>query len=414
MSFTLVPAVLMRLNEERFLQETRGAEAGASSWLSGLGKFAVRHPKSIGVVGCALLVIAGLGLSRIEANNNMVHWFKPDRDIRTADRVMSARLGGTATAYLVVQGSTEDVMKTPAMLRDIEGLQREMEKDPWVGKTFSVVDYVKRINRVLHQDDPAYDQIPDSATEIAQDLFLFGMAAKPSDLDNVVDYPFQKANIFLHLKSWDAGVMADVLRRAEAYLKTHPLTGGATLRPAGIAYFNLVWSDEVLWGMVRSFLAGLVLVLILLITQLRSLLWGILAFLPLLFTIAFIYGVMGFVGKDFDMPVAVLSTLSLGMAIDFAIHFVARFRRRYAAEPDLEKALLWTVIRPGKGIMQNAVLFAVAFSVMVFASLTPYITVGVLIIGIMLLSAALTLAGLPALIMIFHKRLPLLSEEMPR
>ena len=150
------------------------------------------------------------------------------------------------------------------------------------------------------------------------------------------------------------------------------------------------------------------------IIQLRSLLWGILAFLPLFFTIAFIYGVVGFVGKDFDMPVAVLSTLSLGMAIDFAIHFVGRFRRHYATEPDLEKALLWTVIRPGKGIMRNAVLFAVAFSVMVFASLTPYITVGILIIGIMLLSAVLTLVGLPALILIFHTRLPLSSEEITR
>jgi hypothetical protein len=414
MSFTLVPAVLMRLNKDRLLQEVQSADAASSSWLSSLGEFSVRHPKSIGIAGCALLVIAGLGLSRIEANNNMVHWFKPDSDIRTADRVMNARLGGTATAYLVIQGSTEDVMKTPAMLRDIEGLQRELEKDPRVGKTFSVVDYVKRINRVLHQDDPTYDQIPDSVTEIAQGLFLFGMAAKPSDLDNVVDYPFQKANIFLQLKSWDTGVMADLLRRTEIYLQAHPLTGGATLRPAGIAYFNLVWSDEVLWGMVRSFLAGLVLVLILVIIQLRSLLWGILAFLPLFFTIAFIYGVVGFVGKDFDMPVAVLSTLSLGMAIDFAIHFVGRFRRHYATEPNLEKALLWTVIRPGKGIMRNAVLFAVAFSVMVFASLTTYITVGILIIGIMLLSAVLTLVGLPALIMLFHKRLPLSSEEVPR
>ena len=414
MSFTLVPAILMGLDEKRLLQEVHRTDAASSSWLSSLGEFSVRHPKVIGLAGCLLLVIAGIGLSRLEANNNMVHWFKPESDIRTADRVMNASLGGTATAYLVIQGSTEDVMKTPAMLRDIEGLQRELEKNPHVGKTFSVVDYVKRINRVLHQDDPAYDRVPDSATETAQDLFLFGMAAKPSDLDNVVDYPFQKANIFVQLKSWDAGVTADMLRWAEAYLKDHPLTGGATLRPAGIAYFNLVWSDEVLWGMLRSFLAGLVLVLLLVIIQLRSLLWGILAFLPLFFTIAFIYGIVGLVGKDFDMPVAVLSTLSLGMAIDFAIHFVGRFRRHYATEPELEKALLWTAVRPGKGIVRNAVLFAVAFSVMVFAALTPYITVGVLIIGIMLLSAGLTLVGLPALIVLFHTRLPLSSEEITR
>jgi len=266
-----------------------------------------------------------------------------------------------------------------------------------------VVDYVKRINRVLHSDDPAFERIPDSAEEVAQYLFLFGTSAKPSDLDNVVDYPFQKANLLLQLKSWDAGVMRDLIARTDAYLAAHPLPGGTTVRPAGIAYFNLVWSDKVLWGMLESFLAGLVLVLILLVAQTRSLLWGILTFLPLLFTIALIYGVVGLVGKDFDMPVAVLSTLSLGMAIDFAIHFVGRFQQRYREHPNLREALVWTVARPGKGIFFNAILFALGFAVMVFADLTPYITVGVFMAAIMLLSALMSVIYLPGLIHLFRR-----------
>ncbi len=104
------------------------------------------------------------------------------------------------------------------MLRSIEGLQRELEKDPLVGKTHSVADYVKRINRVLHDDDPTFDRVPDSAAEIAQYLFLFSMSAKPSDLNNVVDYPSQKANLMVQLKSWDAGVMRGVMERANAQL----------------------------------------------------------------------------------------------------------------------------------------------------------------------------------------------------
>jgi predicted RND superfamily exporter protein len=301
-------------------------------------------------------------------------------------------------------------MKEPAMLRVIEGLQRELEKDPLVGKTFSVGDYVKRVNRVLHGDDPAFDRIPDSAEVVGQYLFLFGLSAKPRDLDNVVDYPFQKANIHLQLRSWDAGVMAKVMRRADAYLASHPFPGGATVRPAGIAYFNLVWNGEVLWGMLTSFLTGLVLVLALLVIQTRSLLWGIVSFLPLLFTIALIYAVVGFTGKDFDMPVAVLSTLSLGMAIDFAIHFVGRFRGRYREKPDLTDALVWTVARPGKGILLNAILFALGFAVMVFADLTPYITVGVLMAAIMLVSSVTTLVFLPALIQLLRRRLLVKNE----
>jgi predicted RND superfamily exporter protein len=408
MSFTLVPAILMLLREDRIPSAVRrpaAQEHGNAPAVSWLGEFAVRHALAIGAAGGALLLVGIIGLGRIQVNNNMVHWFKEGSDLRTADRVMNARLGGTSTAYLVIQSPIGDSMKDPAMLRSIEALQREVEKDPRVGKTFSVVDYVKRINRALHDDDPGYDRVPDSAAEVGQYLFLFGTSARPSDLDNVVDYPFQKANIVVQLRSWDAGVMADVIRRAEALLAAHPLPLEATLRPAGIAYFNLVWSDEVLWGMLKSFVAGLGLVLLLLVAQTRSVLWGALMFVPLLFTIVLIYGAVGLAGKDFDMPVAVLSTLSLGMAIDFAIHFVGRFRLRYGEDPRLREALVWTVARPGKGIFLNAVLFALGFSVMAFADLTPYITVGVLMASIMLLSALTSVVYLPGLIQLFHTAL---------
>jgi len=416
MSYTLVPAILMLLREERLARvigalpkkadhQSNHPDTSRASLLSRLGEICVQRGKLIAILGCVLLVISAVGISRIRVNNNMVHWFKFNSVVRTADRVMNRHLGGTSTAYLVVQSPDENAMKDPVMLREIEGLQRALEKDSLVGKTFSVVEYVKWINRALHNDDPSFYRIPESSQEVGQYLFLFGMSAKPSDLNNVVDYPFQKANIVLQLKSWDGGVMKDIITRTEGYLATHPLPAGVTVKPAGIAYFNLVWNHEVLWGMLTSFLAGVGLVLFLLIAQTRSLLWGVLSFLPLLFTIAVIYAVVGLVGKDFDMPVAVLSTLSLGMAIDFAIHFVGRFQKRYRENSELQPCLIWTVARPGKGIFLNAILFALGFSVMIFADLTPYITVGVFMAAIMLLSSVVSVIYLPGLIKLFRGRL---------
>ena len=103
------------------------------------------------------------------------------------------------------------------------------------------------------------------------------------------------------------------------------------------------------------------------------------------------------------MPISVLSTLSLGLAVDFAIHFVSRFRQRFAATQDLHGALAWTAGRPGRGIMRNAVLFSAGFSVMLFAALTPYITVGAFMAAIMMLSALSTIVLLPAVIAVFHR-----------
>jgi predicted RND superfamily exporter protein len=169
--------------------------------------------------------------------------------------------------------------------------------------------------------------------------------------------------------------------------------------------------------------------------------WAIVGYTPLLFTILLIYGVVGFIGKDFDMPISVLSCLSLGMAVDFAIHFISRFRQRvkecrgeplcspsldgqtqisasattgqtHGAAPTelITDSLLWTAARPGKGIMRNAVLFASSFSVMMFASLTPYITVGAFIVSMMLLSAIMTIIYLPALITLLQGWLGLSDE----
>jgi predicted RND superfamily exporter protein len=228
------------------------------------------------------------------------------------------------------------------------------------------------------------------------------MAARPRELNNLVDNPYHKANLMVQLRSWDAVDTRAVLEDVRRHLIARPLPG-AEIKPAGIAYFNMVWNDEVLVGMLEGFIASCVLVFLLLILDYRSLRWGVVSFLPLLFTVVLIYGAVGFLGKDFDMPISVLSTLSLGLAIDFAIHFVSRFQQRYRETGDLHGSLVWTAARPGRGIVRNAVLFASGFAVMVFAALTPYITVGVFMIAIMLLSAVATVIYLPALIALFPR-----------
>lgn len=408
MSFTFVPALLMFMPEKYMLKlasSAQGKEKSSSPLLLRLGRFCTEKTKPILLMGLVLFIAAMAGLMRIHVNNNMVHWFKFNSEVRTADRVMNKYLGGTSTAYLVIQTPNEGQAGDPAFLRRIEGLQRALEKDPLIGKTFSLADYIKRANLVMHDDAPLFNSIPDSREEVGQYLFLLQSAAKPRHLDNVVDFSLKTANIIVQLKSWDADAMKSVISRTSGFFASHPFPEGTNFKPAGIAYFNMVWNHEVLWGMVSSFLWGLVLVLILLVFVTRSFLWGILSFLPLLFTIALIYGVVGLIGKDFDMPVAVLSTLSLGMAIDFAIHFVSRFHQRYKQEPRLKEALIWTVARPGKGIFLNAVLFALGFAVMAFASLTPYITVGVLMAAIMILSSVMSVIYLPALIQLGHRKL---------
>ena len=406
LSFSFIPAMFMFVKESHLDRASKGEDITVGSGskllrtLAGAGTYKAGITVAIGLI---LFLISVIGISKIVVNNNMVEWFKENNEVRVADREINKALGGTSLGYVVaISESDDEYIKNPESMRYIEGLQRHIEKLPMVGKTFSVVDYVKRINRVLHDDDPKYDVVPVTKEAVGQYLFLFSMSAKPSDLDNVVDPSFKKANIWVQIKTWDAGAMKEVINAADEYKKNNPLP--LNLKPAGIAYFNLIWNHEVLWDMVKGFVFALIVVFVILVFNFRSFKWAIVSYVPLVFTILLIYGVIGFSGKRFDMPISVLSCLSLGMAVDFAIHFVSRLKQRLAeSKGSLTDALLWTAARPGKGIMRNAILFASAFSVMLFAPLTPYITVGAFIVSMMLLSALMTIIYLPALIVLMRE-----------
>ena len=205
--------------------------------------------------------------------------------------------------------------------------------------------------------------------------------------------------------------MRDVIAAVNEYKKANPMP--MDLKPAGTAYFNLVWNEEVLWDMVIGFTIALIVVFVILRFNFHSFRWAFVGYIPLVFTITLIYGVIGFMGKDFDMPISVLSTLSLGMAVDFAIHFISRFRQRLAENPHppFGKGGEGDLIRqsspmPCSGLLQDRArascsmqsFLPPAFSVMLFAPLTPYITVGAFIVGMMLLSAVMTIIYIPALI----------------
>ena len=120
--------------------------------------------------------------------------------------------------------------------------------------------------------------------------------------------------------------------------------------------------------------------------------------MPLTITILFIYGLIGLIGKDYDMPVAVLSALTLGMAVDFAIHFLERARDTYKEVGSWKAAVPEMFGEPARAISRNVLVIAIGFLPLLAAPLVPYKTVGVFLCGIMAVSGLITLLALPALL----------------
>ncbi len=300
--------------------------------------------------------------------------------------------------------SQSKVFQSPELLAYISDMQDYLQASGLVGKSNSLADVTKIVNRELRSGEASDYKIPNSPQGVAQTLLQYQSSHRPGDLWHFVTPDYQKTLIWLQLTSGDNQDMTQVIEQVDKFIEENPLPANLTLGWAGKAYLNVVWQDNMVAGMLDSLISAFFIVFIMMVVLFRSFVFGILAMLPLTITITFIYGLIGIVGKDYDMPIAVLSALTLGLSVDFAIHFLERARETYSQTKDLKQTFAIMFDEPATAITRNALVIALGFTPLLFAPLVPYITVGIFLASIMAISALVTLLILPA-VMTMAKRL---------
>ncbi len=297
------------------------------------------------------------------------------------------------------------IFKQPETLRYIERLQKYLARIGVVGKSNSVADVVKKVYQELTDGKKENFVVPDNSGAVAQCLIQFQSSHNPDDLWHLVTYDYMHANIWLQLTSGDNKDMQKVVDAVNYFFEENPPPVPIEYNWAGLTYINIIWQDKMVWGMLQSFLGSFLIVFIMMAILFRSPLWGLVCMTPLTITIVVIYGIIGLIGKDYDMPVAVLSALTLGMAVDFAIHFLERAREQYRKTKSWEKASAEMFGEPATAISRNVIVIAIGFLPLLAAPLVPYKTVGIFVCAIMAASGAVTLLVLPAIIKILEKKL---------
>lgn len=387
-----------------------------TSWLGSLVKcsgngtcFARDYPQVI-IAGLVLLLGLGLyGMTLIEVNDNPTRWFMEGHPIREADDYFNETFAGSYPAYWVLEkkkGGWDD----PEALRRLEDLLNKIEQTPMVGKMTALPAVVNKIHRELHGGQ-AKSRFPDSQRAVRQYLFLYQNSGNPQDLFRLVTSDGRAVNVWFNLKSGDNKVMARVKNRASALLEQSPIQLKSEPKWGGITVVNLTWQNVMVHGMAWALAGSYLVIFFMMLFLFRSVRWALMSLVPLTTTLVLVYGLVGWTGKDYDMPVAVLSALSIGIAVDFAIHYIQRSRQIMQENGPWPSVREKVTGEPALAIARNAIVIAIGFSPLLVAPLRPYVTVGVFMMLIMAIAGVTTLVGLFSLFEQFHSVLPDESES---
>lgn len=408
LSIMINPAISMLISDKTLRNFGKSDEdSGPLSKLMHLfHRISNKHYKTIMATTAVVVILAGVGLSLVVVNDNPVKWFKKSHPIRVADSEMNKHLAGTYMNYLVFEGVDDDDMKDPDVQRYIESMQRELEKEPIVGSTTGLPDIIKKIRFELFSADSSKMVLPETQTEIAQMLFIFEMSGgDPDDLFKIVTPEYDKSNLWVQMTAGDNMAVSAVVDRGNKFVADNPPPKNIKVKWAGLPYINIEWQHQMVSGMRKSLISSYFVVLIMMIFLFRSIRWGLISMLPLTITIMAIYAFIGYIGKPYDMPVAVLSSLTLGLSIDFAIHYIQRLRMIHKRTNNFKESFSEIFDSTGRAISRNVLVIAIGFIPMLFSTLVPYITVGSFFLSIMVVSGLVTMLLLPAITRAFNKTL---------
>ncbi len=311
---------------------------------------------------------------------------------RMEDRAMAARLDAQAPAF-----------KRPAVLKWLAELQAHLEEQGRVGKSSSATDALKKAHLELNRgedarDEPRFYRVPERAAAVGEVfLQLEGMKKKDS-LFHLVTRDYASAVLWMQLTSGDNQNMLAAKEDVDAWIAANPPPVPMETHWAGLTYLNVIWQERMVTGMLESLAGSFVVVLLMMIFLFRSWKFGLLSMVPLTLTIGLTYGIIGWIGKAYDMPVAVLSSLTLGLSVDFAIHFLQRARELVREKGSWAAAAPLMFREPARAISRNAIIIAIGFTPLLLAPLVPYKTVGFFLATIMFLSWLATLFILSSLI----------------
>ncbi len=395
-SLVLVPALLSLLKRSK--PSASLANRNENSRRNILGRFAlfvVRRNKPIPLVALVLTLSISSGILFLKVDSNEENFFPERHNVNKAAHIINGKFGGSENISVMFSGDMLD----PSVLERMERYREELEKEDAIDLTMSFSGVVREISKALNDPgDELYDRIPPSREAVAQYMELYSMNGNPEELEQLVDLNYENAHLMIRINDANNETINGIVGKLEMMASDDM----AITAIGGYGYVRSELASKVLSGTYFSLGIALLIIFILLSLIFRSLAAGLLGIIPLSISVLILFGLMGLTGIRLDIATALLSSVMIGVGVDYSIHFLWRYKEERKQNRFAREAIITTITTTGRGIIFNAMSVIVGFVVLIISSFTPIRFFGILVVVSILCCLTGSLVILPALILRFR------------
>ncbi len=391
-SLFFIPAVMSLLKKGKPHKDLSGNSQGPiPKLITRTGEIITAIPGHIVILFSLFMIICASGLIVLKVAPDSNKVLPATHPFNRANSIIDNHFGGSKLITVMFEGDATD----PALLRRIDLYGQKLKMLPNVGSITSLPVIIRKISKVLNDSSEAgYDKIPDTREAVSQYLELYSMSGNPADMEQLVNFDYTKTLLSIQFRAKnlkEINNIIDKLNEISCADSLHPVIGGFSLTDKEL-------SDSVKNGQYLSLIVAFIAIILLLSLIFRSIKAGLIGSLPLLFAVLCTFGLMGWLGIDLDLVTALLSSISIGLGVDFTIHIFWRIKWELERGNNYRDSIIITLKTIGRGIIINAFSVMLGFSVLFLSGFPLIRSFAFLIIISLFLCLISALIFIPALI----------------
>ena len=395
LSVTFLPAAIsfkkwnpesISISRESILEKT----------IRNIGVVIISNPVKILKTGLIIILFGFSGLMFVKVDVNIANFFKKGTEFRKSIDFIDEQMAGTMDFRVRVEGDVKD----PGVLYEIEQLQNALKENPSINATYSIADAVKQMHFTLMDNNPEFNTIPKNGNEISNLLAMYSMSGDSDDLASIVDYNYNTSLITALSSVMSTDQIISFVDHIQSHVNNLEIIDRVSVTGMGVVIRDLIYL--VIESSIISLVASLFGICFITSLFFKSMAWGMLSIIPLLSAIIINFGLMGFSGIYLSHVTALLSSVIIGVGVDFSIHYIYHFKANRSKDKS-DKNSTETFNEVGYPIVLDSAS-NMSFGALIFSNFIPVQFVGGLMVFAMLATSVGTLTLLASLTEILKKK----------
>ncbi|EML0895965.1 MMPL family transporter [Vibrio parahaemolyticus] len=399
LSVTLLPA-LLKLLPIHVKMETSQDQKHV---MDRLGDFVVSQRRALLPLSVVVIVVCASLIPLNKVNDESVEYFGQRNEFRQAADFMEERISGMTNISIAIKTNESQGIAAPDFLNTMGEFSSWLRGQPETDHVATLADVYKRLNKNMHGDDEAYYSLPQARELAAQYLLLYEMSLPYGlDLNNQINVDKSSIKMVLTVANLGSVELVDLENRIYQWFAEHApqyqvVASSPSLMFAHIGETNMA-------SMLSTLPITLVLISALLIFALRSVRLGLISLMPNIAPAVIGFGLWALISGEINLGLSVVVTLTLGIVVDDAVHFLSKYQRARREGQTAEQAVRYAFHTVGRALWITTVVLVAGFSVLAMSSFRLNADMGQLSAIVIFIALVVDFLFLPTLLMLFDKK----------